>query len=110
VTSTIPTSVNIVIAGPDMAFLGDLSDYDTDVLSFSLSINIALALLLSSYIDSAADASQPTNMSPHDLCAYRAYIAMNGPSHASIAWNANCIAVGTLDTMALPIAYTASQC
>src|SRR5216683_8073681 len=40
-TTTSPALVNMVIALSDTVFLGNLSDYDTDVPSFSPSVNIA---------------------------------------------------------------------
>ena len=42
--TTIPAVANIAIAHSDMVFPGNLSDYDTDAFSFTLSVNITLAM------------------------------------------------------------------
>jgi hypothetical protein len=49
-------------------------------------VNIALAL----------------NLSPNELCAYKAYVAMNGPSQASVDWNTNATGLDTSGVTILP--------
>ncbi len=105
--STIPTSVNTAITHSDTVFPSNLLDYDTDVSSFSPLVNIALSLP-SCLPTGTADASGLSNLSPHDLYAYKAYVAMNGPSQASVNWNANTTGLNTSGIAVCPIAYTAS--
>jgi len=74
----------MAIALSDTVFPGNLSDYDTDASSFSPSINIALAPSPASLGDGSTGGSELTNLSLRDHYTYKAYVAMNGPSHASV--------------------------
>ena len=107
--TAVPASVNTVIALSDTVFPGNLSDYDTDASSFTPSVNIAIAPPLPSPAGDTADASQLASMSPHEQFTYKAYVAMNGASHASVDWAANSTIVDTSVATACPIAYTATR-
>jgi hypothetical protein len=90
--TTVPAVANTAIAHSDTVFPGNLSDYDTDASSFTPSVNITLA--------------QP---SPHDLCTYKAYVAMNGDSHASIDWSTHSTCPDTSATAICPATFTAKR-
>jgi hypothetical protein len=107
--STVPASVNTAIAHSDTVFPGNLSDYDTDASSFSPSVNIAIATPPSSLSAGTTDAPGLGTLSPQDLCAFKAYVAMNGPSKASIDWNANTTGLDASGIAICPVAYTASR-
>jgi len=89
-----------VITLSNTVFLGNLSNYNTNVSSFSPSINIALALSPLSLANGITH--EPANLSPHDMYTYKAYIAMNGPSHASVNWSINSTDHDTLGTTISP--------
>jgi hypothetical protein len=107
--STVPASVNTAIAHSDTVFPGNLSDYDTDASSFSPSVNIALAPSPSSLPTGTIDSSSLGTLSLPDLCAFKAYVAMNSPSKASVDWNANTTGPDTSASAICPVAYTASR-
>jgi hypothetical protein len=88
--TTVPAVANTAIAHSDMVFPGNLSDYDTNASSFTLLVNITLAQL-----------------SPCDLCTYKAYVAMNGDSYASIDWSTHSTCPDTSATAICPATFTA---
>jgi len=107
---TIPAVANTSITYSDTVFPGNLSDYDTNASSFTPSVNLTLASLsASSPATSAADVSTLTGLSPSTLCAYKAYVAMNGPSHVSVDWAANSTTLDASSAIAHPVAYTTTR-
>ena len=70
--SAIAALVNTAIALSNTIFPSNLSDYDTNTSSFAPSVNITLA-----------SASLPS-LSVCNKFKFKAYMAMNGPSHMSI--------------------------
>jgi len=110
-STAIPASVNTAIALSDTVFPGNLSNYDTDASSFTPSVNFAIA---ASYpTPSSAPvlnlAPSPSPMSPHDKCKYKAYVAMNGPSHASVDWQTNTSGNVASGATVQPVTFTAKH-
>jgi hypothetical protein len=92
--TTISIVANTAIAHSDMVFPSNLLDYDTNAFSFTLSVNITLAMpSASSSAAGTANTSVITSLSPSilpakpslcNLYAYKAYMAINGNSYMFI--------------------------
>ena len=111
-TSSTPLgALHTAITLSNTVFPSNLSDYNTDASSFSPSINVAIAASCPTPTDGAAKnmASMPLPMSLHNKCAYKAYVTMNSPSHASVDWRTNSTGNNASDTTIQPVAYTTKR-
>jgi hypothetical protein len=95
----VAVSVNTAVALSDTVFPGNLSDYDTDASSFAPSINFALAGAMPA----------PHSLPAQDEFKFKAYMALNGPSHTSVDWRANSSDTSAVTHPVGPIAYTAKH-